>query len=150
MAFINWDQLGKQLLDWGGDYDIFADISVKGGKRNPTNGAWVGPQAKPTTATSTSGNNSGQGSGGGATSVVNLGSSSKSTGGSSGRAVSQNLASGAQLAEYQQAIDQLQHTLGRLDPQLNIALDNLRSKFNQSSNELQSQLNRAQSQYDTK
>ena len=35
MAFINFDQLGKQLTDWGGDYDIFGDVSVKGGARSP-------------------------------------------------------------------------------------------------------------------
>ena len=35
MAMINFGQLGKQLTDWGGDYDVFGDVSVKGGARSP-------------------------------------------------------------------------------------------------------------------
>lgn len=34
MALINWDQLGKQLIDWGGDYDIFGNASFDGGARD--------------------------------------------------------------------------------------------------------------------
>lgn len=36
MALINFDQLGKQLTDWGGDYDVFGDVSVNGGARDAT------------------------------------------------------------------------------------------------------------------
>ena len=31
---INWGELGKQLTDWGGDYDIFSDYSREGGVRD--------------------------------------------------------------------------------------------------------------------
>ena len=31
---INWEQLGKQLTDWGGDYDVFSDVSFDGGARD--------------------------------------------------------------------------------------------------------------------
>ena len=78
------------------------------------------------------------------TTTVNNTGGNRSTGTSSS-----NYASAAQLAEYQQAIDQLSQGLGRLDPQLNIALSNLSKTFNTKSNELASQLSRAESQYGT-
>lgn len=31
---LNWGQLGKQLTDWGGDYDVFSDYSHEGGARD--------------------------------------------------------------------------------------------------------------------
>jgi hypothetical protein len=37
MAVVNWGELGKQIFDWGGDYDVFSDVSAKGGVRNPVN-----------------------------------------------------------------------------------------------------------------
>lgn len=47
MAFINFDQLGKQLVDWGGDYDVFGNVSVKGGARDNKGGVLgVGGQGK--------------------------------------------------------------------------------------------------------
>lgn len=47
MAFINFDQLGKQLVDWGGDYDVFGNVSVKGGARDNKGGILgVGGQGK--------------------------------------------------------------------------------------------------------
>lgn len=36
MAWINWDELGKQLTDWGGDYDVLGSISANGGVRDAT------------------------------------------------------------------------------------------------------------------
>lgn len=85
-----------------------------------------------------------------ATSTPNTTTVGSGGGGNRGTGTSSsNYASASQLAEYQQAIDQLNHGLGRLDPQLNIALDNLRKKFDQSTNEINSQYSRAENQYGT-
>lgn len=49
MAFINFDQLGKQLTDWGGDYDVFGDVSVNGGARDAKGGTVLGVGAQGST-----------------------------------------------------------------------------------------------------
>ena len=58
-----------------------------------------------------------------------------------------NYASAEQLAGYDQAISQLEHALGRLDGQLGIANSNLQKQYDTQGNELNSNLNRSQNQY---
>ena len=70
-------------------------------------------------------------------------------GGGGGSVAASNLASAAQLAEYDQGINQINHGLGRLDSQLNVALGNIGKQYNQRANELTSSLNRGRSQYNT-
>jgi hypothetical protein len=43
---INLGNLGKQLMDWGGDYDIIDGLSVRGGDRSAVNNAFIGKTAQ--------------------------------------------------------------------------------------------------------
>ena len=58
-----------------------------------------------------------------------------------------NYASAAQLAEYEQARGQLEHGLGRLDGQLDIALGNIGKQYGVRSNELDSSFSAGKNQY---
>ena len=67
--------------------------------------------------------------------------------GTGGGTTRTNYASAEQLAGYDQAISQLEHALGRLDGQLGIANSNLQKQYDTQGNELNSNLNRSQNQY---
>lgn len=68
-------------------------------------------------------------------------------GGGSGGGASSNTASKAQLAEYDQGIDQLKKTLGRVPNQLEIALSNIGKQYGIKNNEITSDFGRGKSQY---
>lgn len=53
----------------------------------------------------------------------------------------------AQLAEYDQAIGQLEHGIGRLDTQLGTAYHNIENQYNQKQNELAGSLAKGQQEY---
>lgn len=52
-------------------------------------------------------------------------------------------------AQYQQGVDQLNNSMGRLGNQLSVAQGNINNQYNQNLNELNSALNAAKGQYNT-
>lgn len=62
---------------------------------------------------------------------------------------SSNRASAAQLAEYQQGIDQATHNLGRVDTQLGVRRANINDMWKKKSDALDSAVDRARNQYET-
>ena len=68
---------------------------------------------------------------------------------SGGGGSSSNKATASQLAEYDQAINQLNRGIDRLGGQESIALANLQDQFNVKNNELATSLNRGQTNYNS-
>lgn len=60
-----------------------------------------------------------------------------------------NTASAEQLAQYDQAMNQLRHAEGRIDNQLGISLGNIGTQYGVRSNEIDGQFNKGKGQYDT-